>query len=81
MNFFKKHAPPMSYHDSLIGHTINESCPMCNSPLMGNAVGSKWCSKTDCSYFLHRGEVTTLGMITVMNNRTVGKPEHLDKKI
>lgn len=43
-------------YNNLIGELIDERCPKCGSPLLGNKAGSKWCSLVGCDYSFDEAE-------------------------
>jgi len=41
--------------EKLIGFTVKERCPECESILVKNLTGNIWCSNLECSYHIHSG--------------------------
>lgn len=43
-------ATPKPDPNYYVGDFINEGCPLCNSQLIGNKMGDKWCSNKGCQF-------------------------------
>lgn len=47
----------------------DERCPKCESRVMGNVFGNRWCVGQDCDYHLRNGQLVTAAYVKRLGDR------------
>jgi len=57
---------PVAIHkqDGVMSH--EDRCPFCNSRIMENAIGNKWCTNIACNYHIRSRKQAIVPRVTVL---------------